>query len=180
MNFQVTTPDLRFPQALAKSQKLTALEKVILMFLFNNFKGDLTIETLSKYTLEPKERVIEAIKHLIEINLLSNYENEIQVQEQWVTAAGWLPSIKKEVKEKVSKVFVPPTLQEWCKFFAEKGYKREVAENSFMAYDNAKWHDTFGKPVLNWKQKAINVWFKEEHKEESKKKQVVGNGGINV
>lgn len=180
MNFQVASPDFRFPQALAKSQKLTALEKVILIFLFNNYKGDLTIEALAKFLMEPKERIVESIKHLIEINVLVDTGKEIQVPEKWVTAVGWLPAIKKAAKEKVIKQFIPPSLKEWCDYFAENGYKREVAENSWKGYNAAGWKDSTGKQVLNWKQKATNVWFKEENRIIKVEKPKLGTGGILV
>ena len=34
----------------------------------------------------------------------------------------------------------------------------------FNSYSVANWTDSKGKPVLNWKQKAINVWFTNENK----------------
>lgn len=180
MNFQASNPDFRFPQLLAKSQKLTALEKVILIFLFNNYKGDLTIEALAKFLMEPKERIVESIKHLIEINVLVDTGKEIQVPEKWVTAVGWLPVIKKAPKEKAIKQFTPPTLKEWSDYFASNGYKNDVAINSWKAYDAAGWKDSTGKQVLNWKQKATNVWFKEEHLMVKVNKPKPGTGGINI
>jgi len=66
--------------------------------------------------------------------------------------------------EKKKKRFTPPLLDEWIKYFEENGYKKNVAERSFRAYEVADWFDSTGKKVKNWKQKAINVWFKDEHK----------------
>lgn len=170
MKFQISSHDFRLPQVIAKSQKLTALEKVVLLFLFNNFKGDLTIDSLSKFTLEPRENIVSSIQHLIEIKMLVVKDDIIEIPSELVTAAGWLPTIKKTVKKKVSKAFVPPSLDEWVKYFLDNGYKKEIAETAWKIYDTANWHDTHGKPVLNWKQKAVSVWFKEEHKQEWKKK----------
>ena len=31
-------------------------------------------------------------------------------------------------------------------------------------YDVADWHDSQGKQIKNWKQKAYQVWFKDENK----------------
>lgn len=67
---------------------------------------------------------------------------------------------KKESKKK----FIPPTILEVKEYFKENGYKEETAIKAFNSYDIAGWHDTHGKPVLNWKQKMINVWFTEENK----------------
>lgn len=69
---------------------------------------------------------------------------------------------------KTKNSFTPPTLEEFKKYFQEHGYKTEVAERAWRGYDAAKWHDSNGKPVRNWKQKAQNVWFKEESKDGKK------------
>ena len=60
--------------------------------------------------------------------------------------------------------FLPPGLEEVKAFFKEKGYTEEAAIKAFNHYDLAKWHDTSGKQVLNWKQKMNTVWFKPENK----------------
>lgn len=57
-----------------------------------------------------------------------------------------------------------PSLEEVKAFFKEKGYSEEVAIRAFNHYDSAKWHDTSGKKVLNWKQKMFSVWFKPENR----------------
>ena len=64
------------------------------------------------------------------------------------------------------KRFIPPTLVEWTWFFTSNGYKREVAEMSWKSYDVAEWKDSQGKAIKNWKQKAIQVWFKEPNKQD--------------
>jgi hypothetical protein len=64
------------------------------------------------------------------------------------------------------KRFVPPTLVEWTWFFTSNGYKRDVAETSWKSYDVAEWKDSNGKPIKNWKQKAIQVWFKDPNKQD--------------
>jgi uncharacterized protein YdaU (DUF1376 family) len=69
---------------------------------------------------------------------------------------------KKIVKRK-RKSFIPPTLEEVISYFEKNGYKQEVARRAWMGYNEANWHDTKGDPVLNWKQKMINVWFKPEN-----------------
>jgi len=62
------------------------------------------------------------------------------------------------------KKFIPPTLEEVKNFFEEKGYSEIGAIKAFNHYDLAGWHDTNGKPVLNWKQKMNTVWLKDEYK----------------
>lgn len=68
-------------------------------------------------------------------------------------------------KKRIKKEFIPPSLVEVENYFLENGYKKEIGKKAWMGYDVANWYDTGGKPVLNWKQKMINVWFKNENKE---------------
>ena len=60
--------------------------------------------------------------------------------------------------------FVPPSEIEIINYFLENGYKEEAGEKMFKSYSIANWIDSKGNKVLNWKQKAINVWFTEENK----------------
>jgi hypothetical protein len=62
------------------------------------------------------------------------------------------------------KGFIPPTLDQVKEYFKEKGYKESVAIKMFDSYSVADWHDSQGNKVNNWKQKAINIWFKDENK----------------
>ena len=68
-------------------------------------------------------------------------------------------------KERIIKsIFTPPLLSDVELYFEENGYKKEVAKKMFNSYSVANWVDSKGNPVKNWKQKAINVWFKDENK----------------
>ena len=50
--------------------------------------------------------------------------------------------------------FTPPTLEEVNEYIQEKGYS--VDAKYFMDYyESAKWHDSKGKPVKNWKQRIV-------------------------
>lgn len=70
-----------------------------------------------------------------------------------------------KVKEKkVKKEFTPPFLEEVKSYFKENGYTEQTAEKMFKSYSVANWVDSKGNKVKNWKQKAINVWFKDENK----------------
>lgn len=71
---------------------------------------------------------------------------------------------KKKPSIKSKKKFIPPTENEVIDYFVEKGYTVESAKRSFNYYDVADWKDSNGKPVKNWKQKMISVWFKPENK----------------
>lgn len=66
--------------------------------------------------------------------------------------------------KRTNKKFTPPSKEEVKEYFKLNGYKDEVANRAFNFYDSADWHDTQGRPVKNWKQKMIGVWFKEENK----------------
>jgi hypothetical protein len=73
---------------------------------------------------------------------------------------------KEESKEK--KEFVAPAVEEVVAYFVQNGYPEALARRAFESYSVADWHDSQGNRVRNWKQKMINVWFKEENR----------NGGI--
>ena len=57
-----------------------------------------------------------------------------------------------------------PTLDDVVLYFESNGYKKEVGQTAFNYYNSNDWNDRNGKKVLNWKQKMIAVWFKEENK----------------
>lgn len=67
-------------------------------------------------------------------------------------------------KETVKKEFVPPALQEVIDFFRVNGYNEAGAKKAYQYYSVAGWKDSKGKPVVNWKQKMIANWFKDEYK----------------
>lgn len=71
----------------------------------------------------------------------------------------------KEVKEKKEKKdkFIPPSKIEVHEYFFEKGYSGLSADRFYEGYHAADWHDSQGKKIRNWKQKAQHVWFKEEN-----------------
>lgn len=71
---------------------------------------------------------------------------------------------RKERKgKKEEKKFSPPSLQEVKDYFKENGYKVSVAERAYKGYAENNWHDSKNNPVLNWKSKMNNVWFKDEN-----------------
>lgn len=75
----------------------------------------------------------------------------------------------KAVKPKKSS-FVPPKLDEVIDFFKFKGFPAELAKQFFDYYEVGNWNDGGGKPVINWRQKAIAVWFKKNEKSAGKDK----------
>ena len=71
----------------------------------------------------------------------------------------------KESKVKEKGVgFTPPSPDEVCQYFIEKGFSEQSAKKAFSYYDISNWKESKGNPVKNWKQKMISVWFKDENK----------------
>ena len=69
-----------------------------------------------------------------------------------------------DVNKKEKKKFIAPQINEVVEYFVENGYTPEAGKKAFQYYDTAGWKDASGKPVKNWKQKMIAVWFKPENK----------------
>ena len=78
--------------------------------------------------------------------------------------AGRIVDEPQPASVKKKKEFIPPTLEDVRAFFKEKGYKDSEALRMWNGYDVADWHDSQGKQIKNWKQKAYQVWFKDENK----------------
>lgn len=76
-----------------------------------------------------------------------------------------LNDIKHEKPKPKKKDFVPPTLEEWLDFCAEKGLKQQRMTEAYEGYECAGWKDSRGNPIKNWKQKILNVWCKDENRE---------------
>lgn len=90
----------------------------------------------------------------IDIDIENDIENESLKDEE---VQG-----KKGKKKKL--VFVPPTKIEVHEYFFDNGFSGLSADRFFEGYAAADWHDSQGKQIRNWKQKAQQVWFKEENK----------------
>jgi hypothetical protein len=76
----------------------------------------------------------------------------------------------KEIKEneikrkRKNKEFTPPTLYAVENYFIENGYDKTLAKTFFDGYSVNDWKDSHDKKITNWKQKAIQVWFKDKDK----------------
>lgn len=71
---------------------------------------------------------------------------------------------KKEKKGEEKKAFIPPALEDVKIYFREKGYTEDSAIRAWEYYESNDWKDRNQNQVLNWKQKVIAVWFKDENK----------------
>lgn len=65
------------------------------------------------------------------------------------------------------KEFIPPSLNEVEQYVEENGLVID-AKYFFDFYAAGEWHDSSGKPVQNWKQKAL-TWNRREQKERKSK-----------
>ena len=70
----------------------------------------------------------------------------------------------REDKIKVNKVFTPPTQIEVENYFLENGYTKESGTKAFEYYHRLNWKDSNNRPVKNWKNKMLSVWFTEKNK----------------
>lgn len=82
-------------------------------------------------------------------------------------------SAKKE--KKGNKKFIPPTLDEMKEYFVANGFDVDLARRVWQGYKEADWHDSQGKPIKNWKQKVIHVWFKDSNKSGPDKEKTVSS-----
>lgn len=73
--------------------------------------------------------------------------------------------------KKGKKEFTPPTIEEFKKYFVENGFTEELATRAYKGYEAADWHDSEGKKISSWKQKAQHVWFNDRNKQQSPKPQ---------
>ncbi len=109
----------------------------------------------AKKEAEPKQKVSESEANVNDnVNVNGNVNGNSKLFDT--------PVLNKPVKRK--KEFIPPTVAECTEYFLSCGYSKELADRFFQSYAVAEWSDSKGNKILNWKQKAINVWFKEENK----------------
>lgn len=81
--------------------------------------------------------------------------------EQVLTSVQQNPTKERKGKEKKEKEI---SIEEVKTYFTENGYSIEAANKFYNYYSVAKWKDSKGNTVINWKQKAQAVWFKDENK----------------
>ncbi|MDY0104635.1 MAG: hypothetical protein RBS07_17010 [Lentimicrobium sp.] len=121
---------------------------VLKRFKYYAAKFDLTLSTHS-----------DTGKEGVEVDQIEKLINTQQEQE--------LPPAPEEKKPVINKpkAFEPPSEREVIDYFTANGFSKETAQKAFKYYNTSNWKDSTGKPVKNWKQKMIGVWFKPENKE---------------
>lgn len=91
-----------------------------------------------------------------------NYTQDIILKEN-IDIIPLNTSLNNKTNRTKNKKFEPPTIEQVQEFFKQEGYRDDVAIKAFKYYSEANWHDSYGKPVKNWKQKMRAVWFKDEN-----------------
>lgn len=107
---------------------------------------------------------IDADKYIIE-KLLRNYPkfgNHAKIEE--ILAATKTQRVSKNAGKKAETKTIPPPLPEFKDYFKQHGFPEALAITVWHGYNAANWHDSEGKPIINWKQKCQHVWFKEKNK----------------
>jgi|688.fasta_scaffold209331_2 hypothetical protein len=178
---KLTAPVTQYfcPEQVIKSERLNPLQKIVLIFMFNNFSGKLSLPDLVKFTGAKQEVIEHEINDMVNKGIIDSTSDSFFVRSDIVLKMGFAPQVKKERPVIEKKEIAPPTLEQWIEYFVSNGYKREIAITSWRGYDAANWHDSKGRKILNPKQKALHVWFKEEHKDPNRKGPTKGNGGLN-
>lgn len=161
-----------------KNHKLPFKQYVFLAIAKQMMANAEQIKAIIDYCIDPCEllykdadffwsnRVLHNIQErakLSEIRSIAGKAGAFAKQEQAKASKG-KEKKGKEIRRKETKEFIPPTLDEVKSYFKENGYKEDTAIRAYNGYNVAGWIDSKGKPVLNWKQKMINVWFSPENK----------------
>lgn len=123
------------------------------------------IEKDGKFTTE---RVLENMQIRLGISEKRSKAGKASaLAKQMSTLVEQTPTKERKVKEKkirINTVFLPPSEIEVREYFKQNGYTENSGSTAFKYYNEAKWHDSKGNAVKNWKQKMISVWFKDNNK----------------
>lgn len=123
------------------------------------------IKIIEKSKNQYSTNIISLIQ-IVPSNVISNVEAQHKHSSSTVDINKHIKTIKTNKKEEEK--FIPPTYQEVWEYFYANGYLESAAKKAFEYYNTAKWVDSRGNKVRNWKQKMISVWFKDENKKEER------------
>lgn len=88
-------------------------------------------------------------------------------------AGGSDPAVAAPVSRRKPRApFVPPTWDEFNTYCKSKGFGG-IARRAFDGYEAGSWHDAQGKPIVCWKQKLINGWFRDDNRDKAAKVHVL-------
>lgn len=89
--------------------------------------------------------------------------------------------INKDIKyNKENKLFEPPKISEVISYFKENEFSEELAIRAFKYYESSNWIDSKNNKIKNWKQKMQGVWFREENKLNTPKRNYGSLQGDNI
>lgn len=71
---------------------------------------------------------------------------------------------KPKTKRKEKQPAPAPKLDDVRAYFDSKGYTIEAADKFHEYYETTSWRGANGTPILNWKGKALSVWFTDKNK----------------
>lgn len=74
---------------------------------------------------------------------------------------------KPKTKRKDKQPAPAPSLEDVRSYFKSKGYSLEAANKFHEYYETTSWRGANGAPILNWKGKALSVWFVDKNKIQS-------------
>lgn len=134
-------------------------EKAISLWMKPSIDG--TIYRRKRLEMEPSSTIDGSVLNYRRNHPPKNIENiesiDICANQDLHTCA---PSQKRKTERKK---FVPPSLDEVKQYVMEKKLAID-ARRFFDFYTAGEWHDSGGKPVKNWKQKAL-TWDRREQKD---------------
>jgi hypothetical protein len=96
----------------------------------------------------------------------------------YIESSNISSSLEKENTKRKRKEFIAPSKEEMMSYAAEKGFDPSIGSQAYEYYSVADWKDAKGDQVLNWKQKMIASWFKNEQK--GVKFQITNENDINI
>lgn len=71
---------------------------------------------------------------------------------------------KPKAKRKDKQPAPAPSLEDVRAYFKSKGYSLEAANKFHEYYETTLWRGANNAPILNWKGKALAVWFVDKNK----------------
>ncbi len=85
--------------------------------------------------------------------------------------------VKNRKEKKTIKQFIPPEFEVFNSYCIENKFGH-IAKRAFDGYAVNDWKDSNNKPITNWKQKLIQVWFNERNQLKGNQNgQNIGRGG---
>jgi len=169
--------------------KLTDVEAGVLIkhfFAYVNDMNPVPPDRLTELLFEPIKQTLKRDLRAYEERCVKNRDNVIErwnkkdtnVYERIQNHTKHTDSDNDNDSDNDIKKYNIPTIEEVKAYFRERGYREDVAVRAFEFYNVAKWVDSKGKKVRNWKQKMNSVWFKDENKAAQVRTITVNRGEI--